>query len=227
MYSPRLGFAYRPKPKIFKRDGDPRRLWHQLQHWAVQPLRAEAGLPDAVRRNADEQRYNCHCRRHGRLHTTNLTLANGFNCSTVAVQNNYAVNQNYRLGHVQVWNIDIQRTFPLGIVANIGYNGAKGGDLDIVRVPNRTATGLLNPSAQAFSFEDSLASSRFQTLSVNVRKRLQKGVSLQATYLYSHSIDDASSIGGSTPVPAQNDLDLAAEESNSSFDIRHHLAGNW
>jgi hypothetical protein len=52
---------------------------------------------------------------------------------------------------------------------------------------------------------------------------------LQGTYTYSHSIDDASSvggggIGGST---AQNDLDLAAEESNSSFDRRHSLSGSF
>jgi hypothetical protein len=64
-------------------------------------------------------------------------------------------------------------------------------------------------------------------LSVNVRKRLQKGVSLQGTYQYGHSIDNASSIGGGASVPAQNDLDLNAEEGNSSFDVRHKLTGNW
>ncbi len=45
---------------------------------------------------------------------------------------------------------------PLGIVANVGYNGSKGGDLDMVRAPNRTASGLLNNGAQPFNFEDSL-----------------------------------------------------------------------
>jgi trimeric autotransporter adhesin len=158
---------------------------------------------------------------------TTLTLANGFGCSTTPVQNNYAANLNYRLGHVQVWNLDIQRTFPLGIVANIGYNGAQGGDLDLVRAPNRTVNGVLNPDAQPFNFEDSLGYSRFNQLSVNVRKRLQKGVSLQATYHYGHSIDNASSIGGGTPVPAQNPQDLDAEEGNSSFDVRHQVTGNW
>jgi len=143
------------------------------------------------------------------------------------VQNNYAASLNYRLGHVQIWNLDIQRTLPLGIVANVGYNGAKGGALDIVRAPNRTAGGVLNPLAQAFNYEDSLGYSRFNALSVNVRKRLQKGISLQASYQYGHSIDDASSIGGTTVVPAQNDLDLDAEEGNSSFDIRHEVKGSW
>jgi hypothetical protein len=156
-----------------------------------------------------------------------LTLANGFGCSTTPVQNNYAVNQFYRLGHVQVWNIDIQRTLPMGIVANIGYNGTKGGDLDILRAPNRTASGASDTGAQPFNYEDSLGYSRFQQLSVNVRKRLQKGVSLQATYHFGHSIDNASSIGGTQATVAQNDRDLNAEEGNSSFDVRHQATGNW
>ena len=47
-----------------------------------------------------------------------------------------------------------------------------------------------------------------------------------ATYTYSHSIDNASSIGGSGgtgTVVAQNWQDLLAEKSNSSFDIRHQV----
>ena len=56
---------------------------------------------------------------------------------------------------------------------------------------------------------------------------MQKGISLQATYQYGHSIDNASSIGGGSQTVAQNDQDLNAEEGNSSFDIRHKLTGNW
>jgi len=97
----------------------------------------------------------------------------------------------------------------------------------MIRAPNRTTTGVLNPDAQAFNYADSLAEARYNGLSLNVRKRMQKGISLQATYLYGHSIDNASSIGGSTAVPAQNDKDLAAEEGNSYFDVRHKVTGNW
>ena len=164
-----------------------------------------------------------------------VTLANGFNCSTQATQSNYAVNPNYRLGMVQVYSLDIQRTLPQGIVLNVGYTGSHAGDLDMLRAPNRTASGVLNPTANQFTYEDSLGYQRFNGLAVNARKRLQKGISLQATYVYSHSIDNASSIGGGTgscigggaAICAQNDLDLAAEESNSSFDVRQKLSGNW
>jgi trimeric autotransporter adhesin len=221
MYSPRLGFAYRPKLKMFKdtvvRGGYG--INFNTGQYATLARNLSAQVPFALTQTNVVAQTGCT--------PGTLTLANGFGCSTTAVQNNYAANLDYRLGHVQVWNLDIQRTFPLGIVANIGYNGAKGGDLDIVRAPNRTVNGVLNPDAQPFNFEDSLGYSRFQQLSVNVRKRLQKGVSLQATYHYGHSIDNASSIGGGTPVPAQNPQDLNAEEGNSSFDVRHQVTGNW
>ncbi len=217
LYSPRVGFAYRVKylKNTVLRGGyginfNTGQYASFARQLAFQP-------PFAITQTNIVGQQGC------RL----LTLANAFNCSTAPVQNNYAVNADYRLGHVQVWNVDLQKTFPLGIVANIGYNAAKGGDLDIVRAPNRTATGLLNTSAQAFNYEDSLGYSRFQSLSVNVRKRLQKGVSIQATYQYGHSIDNASSIGGTTAVVAQNDKDLNAEEGNSSFDVRHKVTGNW
>ncbi|MBB5342528.1 TonB-dependent receptor [Tunturibacter empetritectus] len=221
MYSPRVGFAYRPKLKILKdtvvRGGYG--INFNTGQYATLARNLSAQVPFALTQTNVVGQTGCT--------PATLTLANGFGCSTTPVQNNYAANLDYRLGHVQVWNVDIQRTLPLGIVANIGYNGAKGGELDIVRAPNRTATGVLNPWAQPFNYEDSLGFSRLQQLSVNVRKRLQKGVSLQATYHYGHSIDNASSIGGTTVVPAQNDKDLNAEEGNSSFDVRHQVTGNW
>jgi len=86
---------------------------------------------------------------------------------------------------------------------------------------------VLDSSAQPYAYEDSLGYSRFEALRVNVRKRMQKGISLQGTYQYGHSIDNASSIGGSPQSVAQNDMDLNAEEGNSSFDVRQKLTGNW
>jgi hypothetical protein len=219
MFSPRFGFAWRPNSKLLEqtvvRGGyginyNTQQYSSFAQQLAFQP-------PFSVTQTNIVNLQGCGV----------LQLSNAFNCSTAAVQNNYSVNLNYRLGNVQVWNLDIQRTLPMGVVLNVGYNGAKGGDLDIVRAPNRTATGILTSTAQPFYYEDSLGFSRFHALSINARKRMQKGISLQATYQYGHSIDNASSIGGSTVTPAQNDKNLGAEEGNSSFDIRHKLTGNW
>ena len=156
----------------------------------------------------------------------NISLANGF--PTPQTEGNYAVNKNYRLPYVQVWNINLQRTLPLGIVLNVGYNGSKGTRLDIVNAPGRSANSSL--SGVLYDYENSVAFSNYNALTVSARKRLQKGISLGATYTYSHSIDNASSIGGSggsSTVVAQNWQNLLAEESNSSFDVRNNLTGNF
>jgi trimeric autotransporter adhesin len=156
-----------------------------------------------------------------------LTLANGFT-ATGQQEGNYAVNKHYRLPYVQVWNLNVQRTLPYGIVLNVGYNGSKGTRLDIVNAPGRTANASV--SGVFYDYEDSVAFSNFNALTVSARNRLHNGIALQATYTYSHSIDNASSIGGSggsATVVAQNWQNLLAEESNSSFDIRNQVKGNF
>jgi hypothetical protein len=153
-----------------------------------------------------------------------VTLANGFPAPQTL--GNFAVNKNYRLPYVQVWFLNVQRTLPLGIVLNIGYDGSKGTHLDIIDAPGRTATGSL--SGVLYTYDNDVAFSNYNALTVRANKRLQDGIALGATYTYSHSIDNATSIGGnggtSTPI-AQNWQNLLAEESNSSFDIRHKVNG--
>jgi hypothetical protein len=112
-------------------------------------------------------------------------------------------------------------------VLNIDYTGDYAFNQDIVRAPNRNAAGLIVKSVGQFTYEDSLGYQRSNALAINARQRMHKGVSLQATYTYAHSIDDASSIGGSGGSIAQDDQNLGAEESNSSYDHRHTLSGNF
>ena len=154
-----------------------------------------------------------------------ISLANGF--PAPQTEGNYAVNKYYRLPYVQVWNLNIQRTIPGGIVLNFGYNGSKGTRLDIVDAPGRTATASL--SGVLYDYEDSVAFSNYNALTVSARRRLHDGIALGGTYTYGHSIDNASSIGGNGGTGltvAQNWQNLLAEESNSSFDIRNKFTGN-
>ncbi len=222
MYAPRLAFAWKPKLKFVKDTvvrGSYGINYNTGQYATIGRYMANQP-PFAITQSNIAGQQGCGI-------GEGFTLAGAFNCSTAPVQNNYAANIDYRLGHVQIWDLDIQRTVPWQIVLNIGYNGSRGGALDLVRAPNRTASGLLNPDAQAFAYEDSVGYSRFNALRLNARKRMTKGVSLQATYQYGHSIDDASSVGGSSQTVAQDDLNLNAEEANSSFDLRQKLTGNW
>src|SRR4029077_12833702 len=125
-----------------------------------------------------------------------LTLQDGFpRVSTGGVTNNYAVNPNYRLGYVQIRNLDIQQQIRPTLLLNVDYTGTKGTNLDILEAPNRTAAGIRIADAQAFNFETAGADSEANAAPVRLRKRMSRGFSIGGIYTYSKSIDDASSIG--------------------------------
>jgi len=157
---------------------------------------------------------------------TCLTLAQGF--SAPATTGNYAIDPHYQLPYVEVWNIDVQKTLPWGVVMNIGYNGSKGNHLDITSAPRATPSSPnTDPSNLVFNYEQAAAFSKFSAGTVRVNKRLSNGIALGANYQYAHSIDDAGALGGISTVVAQNWQDLAAEEGNSGLDQRHKVTGTY
>jgi hypothetical protein len=155
-----------------------------------------------------------------------FTLANGFPAPDTI--GNYALNPHYSMPYVEVWNIDVQKTLPWGVVMNLGYNGSKGNHLDITSAPRATPQNPgTNPDNQVFTYDQAGAFSKFSAGTLRVNKRLSGGIALGANYQYSHSVDDASSVGGTAVRVAQNWQDLGAEEGNSSFDIRHQVSGTY
>jgi hypothetical protein len=175
--------------------------------------------------------------------TTNLTLQDGFPpVPPGSITNNFGVDPNYRLGYVQIWNLDIQQQIRPTLIMNLDYTGTKGTRLDILEAPNRTATGVLFPGVQPFYWEDSVGDSTANALSVRVRKRLQAGISIGGRYTFSKSLDNASTIGSGEPLVAQgagrtsvsgttnvaqDAFDLAAERGLSSFDQRHNFTADY
>lgn len=154
-----------------------------------------------------------------------FTLANGFPSTPVA---NYSLQPDYHLPYVMAWNLDVQRTLKWGVVMNLGYNGSRGNHLDITSAPRATTSSpLTDPGNLIFNYDQSSAYSKFNAATVRLNKRLSGGIALGANYQYSHSIDDASSVGGTSTIVAQNWQDLPAEEGNSSFDVRHKVSGTY
>jgi len=215
-WAPRIGLAWKPVTKMVVRSGyginyNLAQYGSIIQNLAFQP-------PFAI--TATNTQITCS--------GVTLTLTDGFSsCPITGVTNTYAVDKNYRLGYVQLWNLDVQYELPGDTVMNIGYNGSKGTRLDLVEAPNSTATGVRITGVQPFLFESSDGNSIYHGLSVRVRRRLRGGISVNGQYTYSKSIDDASSIGGGASVVAQNAFNLAAERGLSSFDQRHKFTGTW
>jgi len=169
---------------------------------------------------------------------TCLTLARGFPAPDAI--GNYALDPHFRLPYVQTWNLDIQKTLPWGIVLNVGYNGSKGNNLDIVTAPRAlpgspdtdppnflNCTGLPVCYPLNFRFEQAAAFYKFNAGTLRLNKRMSNGVALGANYQYSHAIDNAGVVGAVGGVGAQNWTDLLDEEGNSSLDQRHKLTGTY
>jgi hypothetical protein len=168
---------------------------------------------------------------------TCFTLADGF--PAPAALGNYAVDPHYPLPYVQVWNLDLQKTLPLGIVLNLGYNGSRGNHLDTVIEPRQipsspgtdpapaTCAGTVACLPLNFRYEEAVSFSKFNAATLRVNKRLSKGIALGANYQYSHLIDDAGALGSVGGVGVQDWQNPLGELGNSSLDVRHTVNGTY
>ncbi|MGA9391887.1 MAG: TonB-dependent receptor, partial [Candidatus Sulfotelmatobacter sp.] len=240
-FAPRIGFAWKARPNTVVRGG----YGINYNTGAYQGIAQQLALQPPFATTATN------------IQTApgELTLQNGFPEPVPgAITNNYAVNPNYRLGYVQIRNLDIQQQIRPTLLLNLDYTGTKGTNLDILEAPNRTPNGILIQSVDAFTYENSVADQEANAASVRLRKRLSKGFSLGGIYTFSKSLDDASSIGagvtsvastpglgaggtgvagvapstnGGTSNVAQNPLDLSAERGLSSFNQTHKFTADY
>jgi trimeric autotransporter adhesin len=177
---------------------------------------------------------------------TVLTLQNGFPTQLpTTLTNTVAINPNYQVGNVQVWNLAIEAQPKPSLAIELTYTGTKGTNLDLLRAPNRATPGSpFNtdisrriPNVLGFTYDTFGASSIYHAGQLLVHRQMSHGLMIEGWYTYSRSIDNASSIGGgstlavllgavaggnaraATPVVVQNDNNFRAERGRSSFDV--------
>jgi hypothetical protein len=147
------------------------------------------------------------------------------------ITNNYAVDRYYRTPYAQTWNITIQHDLGSGFFMEVGYLGTKGTRLDVLTLPNEgppgTSSGNQLANATGFTYDAPIGDSSFNALQTHLMRRLRGGISMNARYTFSKSIDDASSFGGVGATVAQNWLDLAAERGLSSFNRTDVFTLSW
>lgn len=214
-FSPRLGFAWKFDDKTTVRGGYG--INYNLSQYAsiVQNLAAQQPYAVATTNTA------------AATARSTITLVSGFPTTSGVVPQIFGIDPHYRVPYVQMWNLNVQRELTPTLLLNLGYTGSKGSALDMLRAPNRNASGILNSGYEAFTWETSQGSSILHAGSLRLRKRMSQGFAVGGTYTWSKSIDNASSVGGTTQTVAQNDRNLRAERSLSSFDQRHKLSGDW
>jgi hypothetical protein len=163
-----------------------------------------------------------------------LTLAGGFVAVTPQdITNTFAVDRYYRTPYAQTWNITIQHDLGKGFFMELGYLGTKGTRLDVLTLPNEgPGASLLSAHHQlgdavGFTFDSSNGNSVFNAFQAHLMRRFRGGLSMNAHYTFSKSIDDSSTFAGAGNTVAQNWLDLAAERGLSSFNRSQVFDMTW
>jgi hypothetical protein len=132
------------------------------------------------------------------------------------------------------YNLNLEREIAPGTILTAGYFGARGNHLprETEQNPFQPTLGhRYNPNLPSPLLEDLTdAQSFYNSFQLSVSKHYTHNLSWQASYTFSHSIDDASSNVSieavNEPSTTQDPFNRKGDRSRSGFDIRHNFVGN-
>jgi hypothetical protein len=167
--------------------------------------------------------------------TQNINLAAPFNSPAGVGSALQLVDPNFKSGRVLSYNFNIQHEVA-GTVLQVAYVGSQGRHLRLQGDYNQGINGVrpispitsLNAAGQpvtanggSMTIQESVSNSNYNGLWISAEKRLAKGLTFNASYTFSKSIDN-NSVGSSNP-QIQNFYNIAAEHALSDFDARHRF----
>jgi hypothetical protein len=151
----------------------------------------------------------------------------------------FAVDRRMRTPYVQNYNLNLQQELGRNIVFQIGYVGSLGAKLYRYRDINQPVNprvssarpfdnGPFAPSGGTFFYVNHLettANSFYNALQTSLSVRARRGLTLMASYTWSHAIDNASDgqdyVANATQPDNSHRVDL--ERADSNFDVRHRF----
>jgi hypothetical protein len=161
-----------------------------------------------------------------------------------------AINPDASTPYTQRWNVTVERElFDQNTVVRASYVGSKGTNLIRTILPNLGASGIPvasrpNPNFTTITLRDTSGQSIYHAFELEVLRRMSKGLTFQAAYTVSKSIDDVSgeiAAGIDSAVPqapitnlgAPNAIgpfgpgQIFADRGLSVFDARQRLVINY
>jgi hypothetical protein len=171
----------------------------------------------------------------------------------------YSLDPRLRTPYNQQWHFGFQYQLPSDSVLEISYAGSRGlklfgfyngnqavptSDLSAATAPRRPAKraidsslpcDLANPDNCDPVFDTSIATfrsnikSNYNSLQVRWEKRVTRGLQFQASYTYSHALDDASSasLGSQNQGDFRDQTNPNLEYGNADFDVRHRFVFSY
>lgn len=144
----------------------------------------------------------------------------------------FSFQRDLRTPYIQHWNMSVQQQLGRSRLIEVAYVGSKGTKLysgrDINQAPPGNGPFPLRPN---FFFDDitqleSRGLSNYNSLQARFQQRMQRGLSMLASYTYGKSIDDASGFFTSAGDPnfPQDSEHVRLERARSNFDIRQRLS---
>jgi hypothetical protein len=239
MFEPQIGATWRPIPAstVVIKGGYSLRSDTSVYQNFILSMAQQASLPNTKSFSIQNSATSCP------LSLSSFSVP-ASTCATGTLDT-FAIDPNFRIGYVQVWQLSVQRDLPFALQATATYRGTKGTHGPQQIMPNSYWLGepIPNPTyPSGFVYETSNGNSIREEGQFQLRRRLRSGFTSTLTYTFSKSIDDDAYLGGaghqtassggsaqgaslSTPsgAIAQNWLNPQAERSLSSFDQRQLL----
>src|SRR6266446_2164789 len=154
------------------------------------------------------------------------------------------VNPNFKNAYVQSWNLNIQQQIARNTGIMIGYFGSKGTHLEVDRNINQPAVLgsfvagskpfiALSPTSpflpgktlsNRITERDSNSNSTYNALWITANQRVAHGLQFNASYTYSHSIDEVSR--NNAGIIVQDSSNIFSSRGSSDFDARHRFVAN-
>jgi hypothetical protein len=159
----------------------------------------------------------------------------------------YAVvqlDENLRTPYAQNWYFGLQQAITPNFLVEIGHAGSVGRKLLSRDVINRGSasqgTGGGAPPANSQIGDDTFlsnaGSSNYLAMEIGLRRRFSHGLQYQASYTWSHAIDNQSDVFEGVPTDPRTEafalagftrqFDARVDRGNANFDQRHNLVFN-
>jgi len=168
---------------------------------------------------------------------TTTTLSRAFNdvqaSGTIAPT---SIDKNFDNSYVQSWNLNIQREVKGGVAVSVGYYGSKGTHMQITRnlnqlingvrpIPRLTASSPISPNTGLTNItqRESGSNSSYNAMWLTANKRFTRGLTFNASYTFSKSIDYNSRTNQALAAGPQDSFNLRGSRGLSDFDARHRF----